>query len=64
MASTILSSLAENYGDLLGPVLRAEKVIGKTLKGILPEITALADRFNLVESGLVSVDDELSAGSR
>jgi hypothetical protein len=39
---------------LVNPILRSEKVLGKTLKAILPEITALSERFDLIESGLVS----------
>jgi hypothetical protein len=42
------------FGDLLDPILRSEKVLSKTLKAILPEITALSERFDLIESGLVS----------
>jgi hypothetical protein len=50
-----LSSLAkEPFADLLNTILRSEKVISKTLKAILPEITTLSERFDLVESGLVS----------
>jgi hypothetical protein len=39
---------------LVNRIWRSEKVLTKTLKAILPEITALSERFDLIESGLVS----------
>ena len=58
LASSTLAALTANIsGDLLNTALRSEKALGKTIKAVLPEITSLSDRFDLVESGLVRVPD-------
>ena len=60
LASSTLAALTANIsGDLLNTALRSEKALGKTIKAVLPEITSLSDRFDLVESGLVRVPDTL-----
>lgn len=58
LASSTLAALTANIsGDLLNTALRSEKALGKTIKAVLPEITSLGERFDLVESGLVRVPD-------